>query len=88
MEEDTTAQHHQPQTTSEEMDANSTDDSVEDTDTTTNEPANPASFTNDVNGGIADDDLIHMMASEAQGIYSHITEDQAPSGPVGNNEQK
>ena len=42
----------------------------------------------DVNGGIDDNDLINMMAKDAQSIHTTNQDNQAPSGPYGNNDKQ
>ena len=42
----------------------------------------------DVNGGIDDDDLIDIMAKEAQAMHTHTPTDPSPSCPSGSRNEK
>ena len=42
----------------------------------------------DVNGGIDDDDMIDIMAKEAQAMHTHTTMDPSPTGPSGSRNEK
>ena len=37
----------------------------------------------DVNGGIDDDDLLEMMATDVKAMHTHTAPDQSPQGPYG-----
>ena len=88
IQDDTAVTQVENPTSEDHMDENSTDEAPdENMAPPSNEIDNHASHLQDVNGGIDDNDLINMMAQDAQSLHTPILNDHEPSGPCGSNEK-
>ena len=70
------------------VDSECTEHTDADTAMPDNAKANNTHIALEVNGGINDDDLLDMMASDAEAMHTTTTTDASPEGPVGDREEQ